>query len=80
VTLHETYEGKLSLTTTFHRPDIYVDKEVEDPAGEKRQRFVDIEKARIGKLEGSVRWGEEDGAEKGVVNIETTFAQARLWL
>jgi hypothetical protein len=78
VKLHETYEGKFSLATTLDRLDIFVDKDVEDPAGKKRERFVDFERAGRGRFKGSVRWGEDEGAEKGVVNIETTFAPARL--
>jgi hypothetical protein len=80
VKLHETYEGKFSLETTFDKPDVSVDKDVEDPSGKKRERKVNMERVGRGELTGSVRWGEEEGTEKGVVNIETTFAPARLKL
>ena len=81
VKLHETYEGKFCLTTTLLKPDVLIDEDVEDPSGKQRERIVDIERVGRGDLVGNVWWGkEEEGTERGVVNIKTTFSPARLRL
>jgi hypothetical protein len=78
--LHETYEGKFRVATIFNKPEVFIDKDVEDPSGKNRERKFNMERVR-GALAGSVQWGDdEEGVKMGVVNIETTFAPVSLKL
>lgn len=81
VQLHEAYEGRFVVTTTFDKPDIFVDRNKKDPARENRERFVEMKRVGMEGSMGDVRWGEEkEGSTKGTVHIESSFAPVRLRL
>ncbi|KAG6828516.1 hypothetical protein H0H92_007733 [Tricholoma furcatifolium] len=70
VTLHHTYEGAFSATTSLRRPLIVVNRDVEDPAGKGRQRKVE-QSVRGATVSGTVRWsdGDNDKELKGIMFI-----------
>lgn len=72
VQLHKTYEGAFSLETTLQRPTIQVDGTVEDPAGQGRERKVEVHQFSS-HTEGSISWGE-GGNDLGDIRIATTLA------
>lgn len=77
VSLHPTYEGTFDLSTSFARPEVVFDEEVEDPAHKDRKRRVEFDNFNRGTVHGSVEW-EAEGKGRGEVEIQTSMASARL--
>ncbi|KAG1723120.1 uncharacterized protein EDB91DRAFT_183203 [Suillus paluster] len=80
VSLHSAFEGSFSVGSSIIGPSLE-QHEVEDPAGEGRQRHITISRSR-GHIQGSVRWvgAEHSGGEIGFVQVSTTLSPARLIL
>ncbi|KAF8525979.1 hypothetical protein BU17DRAFT_41231 [Hysterangium stoloniferum] len=73
VTLHPTYEGSLSLSSSLFSPKVTTGSS-SDPSGENRSRTVAITKI-VGKaLEANVWWGNAYTAQKGKVELKTSNA------
>ena len=80
VTLHTTYEGTFEARSSrWFRPTVEWDAEAKDPAGEGRNRRVQVRRVRGESVEGSAAWAE-GGEERGHVVVETSNSPLRLKL
>jgi hypothetical protein len=79
IQLHETYEGRFSLVTTWNKPQVVVDSAVDDPKSEGRRRTVNVDRDMV-KVTGAVWWGDGGGTERGNVKVGTTWAPVILKL
>lgn len=76
VELHPTFEGKLLLVTSNALPTLE-SREVEDPAGEGRERNMQIHRMKA-VLEGTVQWGFDKKPLEGFVNVKTSNSPIRV--
>ena len=76
--LHETYQGRFNLKTSFSSVKVEYDPQQTDPAGEGRSRKVDIRSKRS-LVEGSATWSEE-GLKLGSVDVQTSLSPVTLKL
>ncbi|KAG6887437.1 hypothetical protein C0995_015310 [Termitomyces sp. Mi166 len=76
VSLHPTYEGSYTATTSFRRPSILVNYDAEDPAGKGRQRQVHSSINRGPIASGTIRWfdGGDNKELLGNVEVRTSLA------
>jgi len=63
INLHETYEGTVSLTTTWNKPEVEVDRALKDPRGEGRKRVFNVRRNIVGSVAGNVLWGNGRSCE-----------------
>ncbi|KAG6888694.1 hypothetical protein C0992_007843 [Termitomyces sp. T32_za158] len=80
VSLHPAYEGRYTAVTSFQRPSILVNHDVEDPAGRGRKRQVRSLANRGPFASGTVRWYDGDDNKKLIGNVEvhTSFSPLTL--
>jgi len=79
VDLHPTYEGTFSLSSDVGSPAISVKDEVEDPAGEGRNRTVKLVRTRGHVMVGEVGWGNAH-VDGGRVVLKSDIGAPRLSL
>jgi hypothetical protein len=80
VGLNPAFEGTFKLRTNIFRPSVNV-SEVEDPAGEDRERIVEKESGPRGAVEGTVQWvPDDDEKEQGSVVVKTSNSLLHLRL
>lgn len=72
VSLHPTFEGTYSASTSNSGIVVSVDDHAEDPSGRGRQRVSHIYANKGKKVEGSVYWGEEKKAGDVVVKTSNS--------
>lgn len=89
VQLHDAYEGDFSLETSFARPEVVQDTEVEDPAGDDRKRVVTYHRFDgRGYIDGDIYWCQKDGRDcgtkkekwGGLIDLRTSFSPVTLTL
>ncbi|KAH8092481.1 hypothetical protein BXZ70DRAFT_1010799 [Cristinia sonorae] len=80
--LHETFQGKLDLSTDRYSSATLVTKSgVEDPAGRGRKRSIRLIHYSKGSTKAAVSWGDEKPEnEVGSVNLSTTASNVKLTL
>ncbi|KAF8586655.1 hypothetical protein K439DRAFT_1659596 [Ramaria rubella] len=69
VKLHSTYEGSISLMSTFYSPKIS-NSNTKDPSGQNRRRNVDKTTVSNRHLEAIVKWGTDEGAGNVVITTD----------
>ncbi|KAG6906538.1 hypothetical protein DXG01_013416 [Tephrocybe rancida] len=77
ITLHKTYEGTYTASTSLSRPRVIYEHEEEDPAGKGRQRKINWQ-IRGSTVSGSARWGDDDKELLGSVGVHTSLAPVTL--
>ncbi|KAG6899586.1 hypothetical protein C0993_008960 [Termitomyces sp. T159_Od127] len=80
VSLHPTYEGQYTAATSFQRPSVVINHDVEDPAGRGRKRLVRSLANRGPIVSGTVRWYDGDDNKEFIGNVEvrTSFSPLTL--
>jgi hypothetical protein len=79
--LHPTFQGDVSVKSTFFGPKIDIREDVEDPKGEGRTRTVDVSKVG-GEIVGKVYWGSEEESKDafGAAGLGSSLLHATLKL
>lgn len=80
VSLHPAYEGRYTAATSFQRPSILIDYDVEDPAGKGRERHVRSLINRGTIASGIVRWYDGDVDKKLIGNVDVRTSLSPLTL
>ena len=77
--LHPTFDGSFSIhTSSFARPTLQWDRNVEDPAGRGRNRDVSIHRQGRGTVEGETHWEHGKTEISGSVQLQTSNAGIHL--
>ncbi|TBU46636.1 hypothetical protein BD309DRAFT_1078468 [Dichomitus squalens] len=80
VALPKTFEGSFDLQSSrWFRPTVEWDQDVEDPAGKRRTRHVELHTINGGSVRGNA-WWEEGRKNEGTVTVATSNAAVRLEL
>ncbi|KAF7346802.1 54S ribosomal protein L16, mitochondrial [Mycena sanguinolenta] len=77
ISLPPSYEGAFSGSTSLGSVDIAADGEVEDPAGEDRERKIEFSEVGRNRKVGRVGWSDE-GMARGKVSVVTSMAPVRI--
>ncbi|KAJ6454153.1 hypothetical protein C8R45DRAFT_846739, partial [Mycena sanguinolenta] len=77
ISLPPSYEGAFSGSTSLGSVDIAADGEIEDPAGEGRERRIEFAEVGRNRKAGHVGWSEE-GMARGKVSVVTSMAPVRI--
>ncbi|KAI0087035.1 hypothetical protein BDY19DRAFT_995456 [Irpex rosettiformis] len=78
-TLHETFEGKFSVSTgRWFEAGVHVEKK-EDPSGKGRERHVSQIGSHRGHAEGKAFWGDADILGPGYAELTTSNSPAHLY-
>ncbi|KAI0312001.1 hypothetical protein OF83DRAFT_1148206 [Amylostereum chailletii] len=87
VRLHPAYEGTFTLRSSGATPELVYSRAEADPAGQGRDRVVEVGEMKRGFLGGWTEWVESkvmvwagNARERGEIEVETTNSPARLEL